>query len=253
MSDMDKVITQIEQLLRMTEENGCTEAEAQNAAARVQKLLLKHNLDMSAIQSSPQAPEVESTTEEFAEPHRGAWKWQTHIGIQVAKNMSCKCLIEKPQRETAHQWGSEGKLYFIGNPTNLKACVALHNFLIKQMIFLAMTAKTSANGSGGKTFLNAYLTGMSHRVICRLREDFAQAVKETVTESEQDGSGNTMDKVRNTMMVLADKNDEYVTRVWGGTRGIPIGQSASQNREAYQQGYGDGSKVQIHKRPELGE
>lgn len=80
------ILEKVKKLLSMTEENGCTEAEAESSFEAAQRLLAKHNLDLSQVDGEP-APRkmvMKRAT------HKWNAAWRSLLADAVAKNFCCK-------------------------------------------------------------------------------------------------------------------------------------------------------------------
>lgn len=232
----DVILDKIEALLNMTEENGCTEHEAANAAARVQRLVIKHNIDLTKLTMSREESEsafnVITMVEDFAAPHPGSWKWQLELASTIVDTLGCDLVYNRPMPKR----GLDGCLYFVGNRGNCAASVRIFNFLIRQMIFLATNSKNEAKRNGENTagYLPSYLVAMCHRVRERLRESH----KETMAELGESAT--------TTMLAVASKTSAYVAKKWPKLRSRSYASTTVSNSDAYNRGKRDASKVKLN-------
>lgn len=107
----EKIMNKINALLEKTTENGCTPAEAAEAAAMVQKLLAKHHLELT--EQRDVAEDVLGCVEIIKH------EWEIRLASVLAENGCCEVVI--------HQRGREKKLSFMGRETDLNAVLSLYD------------------------------------------------------------------------------------------------------------------------------
>ena len=108
-----KVLEKIKNLLDMTVENGCTIAEAANAAKKAQSLIAEFNVSMSQLDIK------EEVGEESIKISR---QWMKSLASIVSKNMCCEYIISIRNRKVTAR--------FTGLETHRKSCVAMYEKLI---------------------------------------------------------------------------------------------------------------------------
>lgn len=107
----EKIMNKINALLEKTTENGCTPAEAAEAAAMVQKLLAKHHLELT--EQREVAEDVLGCVEIMKH------EWEARLANVLAENGCCQVVL--------HRIGGEKKLSFMGRETDLNAVLALYD------------------------------------------------------------------------------------------------------------------------------
>lgn len=92
----EKIIEKIRKLLEMTEENGCSEAEAMTAALMAQKMMAKYDIDIVDVKS-----DVKNMTEEIGEmvvdttlKGNFSTKWKIQLAGIIATNFRCKVYMQ---------------------------------------------------------------------------------------------------------------------------------------------------------------
>ena len=84
------IVELIQKILSKTTESGCTEAEASEAFAKAQAMLLKHNLSMDDVRCK----DSKDGEEQFADEgvfQTGRWTYEQNLAYHVIKN---HCFIE---------------------------------------------------------------------------------------------------------------------------------------------------------------
>ena len=147
-----KVIDNIQKLLNMTMERGCTEAEAARAAEMVQKLLFKHKLLMAEVQAQKgdtKGPRIiELDGDITSQKNYGKWKPQLAWG--VARYNFC----------TGFQDPYRGKFIFIGQEVEVQIAKELYEWLVTQLEDVVRVACFNYQGySRISTFRRAFFTG----------------------------------------------------------------------------------------------
>ena len=104
--DMDAVIAKIQKLISLTKGTH-SEAEADTAMRRAQELMMKHGLDMAALEAAD--PSKKDTVERVKETQRARVKyhWQRQLAKYVAEAHFCYHLIRTQWVDAV--WGSEGQ------------------------------------------------------------------------------------------------------------------------------------------------
>ena len=106
----------IQMLLKKTVENGCTEAEAANAAKLVQNLLAKYKLELNAL-GNDKNEDVNLYDYSFTR------KWTELLIHTVANNMCCKTITDYTKEHKV--------VSILGYKTDVNAVVAMCDTLIK--------------------------------------------------------------------------------------------------------------------------
>lgn len=152
----EQVLNKVRKLLRMTTERGCTEAEARQAAAMAQRLLIAHRLDQAALdvtdREMPQDPQV------WADPLDASCRtrvspWRSRLAGAVARANGCAVYY------------SGGQIRIVGTPDNVTATRYIYDFCAREIDRLAK--QYSGNG---RTWLASWRVGAATGVTEVLRE-----------------------------------------------------------------------------------
>lgn len=237
------LLDKIKALLSMTEENGCSENEAQNAASLASRLLLKHGLDMATVEAHTSDKELEDkvdgTRYTVDQLHRGAYSWQIRLADDVAHVMLCKALFCGK-----YQGSKTLTVEFIGRRTNVDAAIQLYQFLLKQFNVIAAKKIQEAyaeqmirygNFTIGKMWRKSFLIGISNRVRVRLIEEFVNDVQEMGAQDH--------------VIVRFDECAIYVAAKRTGT--VKDTTSKRLNPEAYAKGVHAGNSVKFARDKEI--
>ena len=119
---MKEIISKIRKLLAMTEENGCSEGEAMNAALMAQKLMAKHNLTVADIDDDTSKGKIVEV--EFDAGTK--YKWKYRLANIVAINFCCKVFVV-----------DRSKIVFYGYENHAKIASDVFKFLFETGIRLA--------------------------------------------------------------------------------------------------------------------
>lgn len=233
----EQVLAKISALLEMTTGRGCSEAEAQSAAAKVANLLTAYNIDAAEVQVKSGVRQAEPVTHDktpYRTFHKGSWSWQLTLAGAVERACFCRVITYKP---ILHGWNKRaGSILWIGTDTNIMAAAALFNFLLDQFGPLATLARAQAmkdarkTGGGGIGYgwVASFYTGLAYRVAERLRD----SVK--VEQSTPSAAP--------VALALYNANDAYALTQWGKTRPLRHGNTIN-NSDAYGAGRAAGDRV----------
>jgi len=164
----EKVIDTIQKLLRLREGTS-SQAEAESAAAKVQELLFKYNLEMAEVNSH--VPEDERTVgqEEFQTgegKNEGTWIQQLYW--MVSKYNFCFALILSHPRKK-----SETKMGVVGRPGSVQAVQYLVEWLIPEARNLAKQSFREYEGWEKKgKFTRGFLSGFVIGIGGKLYEEW---------------------------------------------------------------------------------
>jgi hypothetical protein len=108
-----KIVDLIQKMLHKTVESGCTEAEASEAFAKAQAMLLKYNLSMDDVRCTDSADGEEQFADEAAFA-TGRWTYEQNLAYHVIKN---HCFVEG--YFAARNAGKDKVLYLFGTQANV--------------------------------------------------------------------------------------------------------------------------------------
>lgn len=222
----DSILNKIQKLLNMTTERGCTQPEAENAAAQVQRLLFKYKLSMAEVEAAdPDEKQVNHITEQsqFTGIKKNEGRWRSTLAHKVARYNFCNCL-------QSHRGLS---VYFIGTETDIEVVKELYFWIIEQLEELCRQALMDYEGPDrAPTFRRAFFESAVMTIGNRLYRE-REALKE---ESEM-----------STALVL--KTDEmlkgYMDRYYPKLRHARF--SSTSSWDGSQAGHAAGEQVNINR------
>jgi len=238
----ESMLGKIQALMKKTVANGCTEAEAQLAAEKASKLLLKYNLDMQQVteHGTADAQEVGHDNLQYNKTGVKNIYWQRELIKGCCEITNCKILFSSMNYD-------KGRAYMtiIGKPLNVQSAKQMFNFLSTTFVDLAIANRKMATKCAqligekiGSGYLNAYLTGMSDRVVGRMRRDFDLEVEKQ--------------EAKKYLMAVNTENREYMYRTFRVRNRKAQGSSAHNNSSAYGRGYTAGANVGLREHKKLG-
>lgn len=171
---MENVINQIKNLLNKTIENGCSEAEAATAAGIAQKLLTKHRLTLTEIQTEKSKFDERFKYDPF-EIFRNVTTWRSILLHNICEVNGCKSLI----RHDVLKGKRISYFTIIGTEEDSKNAQAFYLFLRDAIESLAKMEQ-AVHGGRGKSWANSWKLGCTNAVVTRLREANKEAKEESV-------------------------------------------------------------------------
>ncbi len=255
-ADIETIIRRIAHLMNRTEARGATPEEAATAAARVQALLLKHNLDMATVQAKT-GDKSEYTKDWFrfhpkkAGGYIACWR---QLAGAVAGGNFCRVVSVV----------GTGDGFIVGEQVNVAAVVAMYNRLqdtLERMATQAWLREDSGErlhrdaGIDGvplarqsMSWKRAYLFGAVRVIDSRLQAERKRAEEQ---HTQQDGRETEAGEVR-ALVVIKDKEvGEALARffpVVGKARVAGIGYLGA---DADAAGARDAATVDLHGRASL--
>ncbi len=209
--ERNKIIDTIQHLLNMTPERGCTEAEAATAMQMAQNLLIKHNLDMASISTDDTGNQDESQLIDEPIDFDTYQPWRWSLVAAVAHSNFCKTIR------------SSGVIRILGRKANVRAVVAMYNWLEPQVIRLA---SKSGYVRGEKT---SYILGVISTLRGKLAESMAKAEQQAET--------------RALVLNVQSEIDNWYRRQYPH---VHSARSSTIHAGAYGHGQADGGKVSIY-------
>lgn len=166
MSVVDKILA----LRRLSENKSATPAEAANAAARVQELMLKHQITEAALGPSEQSVEWDRNP---LFSSRKSCKWRTALAVGIAKVNACRAMRAVRPDGSIH-------ITVVGRASDIEVVRYLYAFLEREIDRLAKEYLKSNDRPPGSGMLigESYRIGCVVRIIARLEEQKAAVVAE---------------------------------------------------------------------------
>lgn len=178
----EALVARIRKLMAMTEAAGCTEAEASNAASRIQAILAEHNIDMAEVASISDAPEKREKT---AHQRAAMYRYQRTLMAALAKNNFCMHFInEVTKPDPRGRFGQRTvKCHFLlGRMVNVHVTAMTYDYLVDTMDrllpYLGMQKR-------GKEAL-LWLEGCTDRLVERLDERREAAEAESAAKAREE-------------------------------------------------------------------
>ena len=166
MSIVDKILA----LRRLSENKSATPAEAANAAARVQELMVKHQITEATLGTSEQSVEWDRDPI-FAS--KKSCKWRTSLAVGVAKVNACRAMRAVKPDGSIH-------ITIVGRASDIEVVRYMYAFIESTIDRLAkeyLKSSDRPNGSGMRLG-NSYRLGFVIRIIARLEEQKPTTIAE---------------------------------------------------------------------------
>jgi len=169
------VLDKIQGLLNMTEANGCSEAEAANAAAAASALMLKHRIERAELDKD-EKPELIEVIIDFGFKRTTSWKF--HLLGQIARLNGCFIVFD------SQRLGNSGAYSAYGRSENIVIVRWLYKYLVENIERLAKEQKPGGMSRGeGKRWNNSFKLGASDRISNRLQEEHDREKQRNVSET----------------------------------------------------------------------
>jgi hypothetical protein len=128
--NVESLMKVVQALMAKTVERGATEAEAREAAAKVQELLQRYNIDMRAAASQDDDP-AEDYSGEYVKYGEVGYErdWRRALLSSIARGNFCRIVLAGGK--------GTGGAYVVGQPHNIQVVMYLFNSLSVQLRHLA--------------------------------------------------------------------------------------------------------------------
>jgi hypothetical protein len=165
-----RVLDLIAKLKAVTVENGATVDEAAAAAARMQHLVLKHNIEVAELEAAGTVEKSPYGKEWMDYGAKGVWQWRRDLGAAVAEHNFCR---------VAYPMGQPG-LWIVGQPHNVAAVRVLYDYLaatIKRLNdewyrdYKTNCAATGRAPENATRFQDSFCKGAAAMVAARMKEE----------------------------------------------------------------------------------
>lgn len=255
--DLNSILKRLKKLQKLYEGAKAinSEAEAQNAAAKIQAILTQYNLSMAdldgvAEERKSDITEDNSLTDKWQKKAGGSW--DQLLLYSICKYNFCYCIVSSRQigrmnRNGKYVYEKRSKYIVIGKKENIEVVKWLFDILARnlyemglkrfaeyqnddtQAIYRVFTGEKKMHRG---TFLRSYLAGAAHGVQMRLKEERDKELQAQVQVSA--------------LVLRSDKQlDDYVADKYpklGRAKGMHIGSAYAANK-----GMQDGRKMTISK------
>lgn len=225
-----KIVERIQKLLRLRDNAG-TQAEAENAAAKVQELLFKHNLEMSEVESHTPDSEKSKVERQFFASDQGKNEstWVSQLYGVLARYNFCMVVIHHGDMRYKNR---NPEIAVLGKPENIAVVNYLADWLVPRI--RSMSKETFNDYSGyekrGK-FTRGFLVGCVSGIQNKLHTEW---------QALQDSATSTALVVVNTQE-LTEAKDSLYGKLSQGKR------SSLSSQAGYQSGYNAGRSMSFQK------
>lgn len=160
--ERDEIIALVEKLLAMTEDAGCTQAEAVAFALRAQRLIAEHHIADDELGNSREPERMAGV--ESVPMHR---EWRDLLADVVARNFRCctySVAYAKERRRGARRRGNAAiRTVFYGYASDANAAAVTFNHLYRTGHLLASNPKTGRKlkGADYRNFTLGFVQGIS--------------------------------------------------------------------------------------------
>ena len=230
------IIDQIKALLNQTVDNGCTEAEAANAAAVAQKLLTKHRINLVDLQDSvSEQPQYNFgyhfENDDFETGGKIA-SWKHTLFFTICRSNGCRGIVHSDFRPGKQRLVSDKRFIVIGTEQDSVLAKAFYIFLRDVVEDLAKKNQPSGLGRGqGKSWSTSFKTGCAYAIAARLLDTL---------EKEKETSNSTA------IVRLDNQDKELDNWIKKNTNVTPLNRQApSVLAEAYNKGKAVGNTVSL--------
>lgn len=158
---LDPIISRIRKLLALSRDAGATEAEAAVAAAKVQELLLTHNLEMAALDQAPSSDRAKE-----AHTKAAMYKYQQDLMAALAANNFCRHWINEERVHSNGKIRNAKRHYLLGRRVNIMTTQMTYDYLVDTMDRLLPWQGMEKRGKNAL----AWLAGCTSRLVERLND-----------------------------------------------------------------------------------
>ena len=167
MAGNEAIIDKVRKLLNMTEDKGCSVAEAASAAALAQKLLSEHRLSVADLGEAP-GMEEKIHNDSFLYEGERIVHWKSDLASTICNVNGCKMYYSNRYGTRASgRYGNLLRYQIIGRDSDIAVVTYFFNYLTAEIDRLANQAQRNGQGRG-KTWSNSFKHGASLEVCQRL-------------------------------------------------------------------------------------
>lgn len=236
--DLEKIKNKLAKLMRLYEgaKEINSEGEAQNAAAKIQAILIQYNLEMSDINTEEENKnEVGEESMSYYTYKFIGGDWEFKLMSVICRWNFCQLLFTKRIKQ----------MHVLGEKENIEVVKWLHSVLCRKFVGFGKdkykvfkeTPEYLFDPIGLDTFLRRYLTGCSEGLNTKFYdEDRARRMNEQVLATKI--TALVVRKNEAIQQFIQDKYPKLKTAKVGG----PVKYGS-----AHRMGYNDGKNVEIHK------
>lgn len=175
------VILKIQALCALRDDKGATEAEAANAAEKVQYLLAKYNLDMATVLASGGKSDVGSERVRQSATDRTVYKWRRDLMQRIGKVNFCHVSIRIVLQGNKDIFDG---FEIIGRQANVVATRVMFDYLTQTIERLAREWATSQGGNIFAKPAILFREGCAERLMERLSYRYDEILRKQREEAE---------------------------------------------------------------------
>jgi hypothetical protein len=186
------IIERIRKILKKTEENGCTEVEAQNAFKLASHIMAQYNLTMADVESTGQ-PDGEEIGwfEEEAYEAGGRWTLEDNYAYFLVKEFF---FVEGYIRTRRTNGRTDKRLYLFGKPSNVEVAKWAFGALIDAFdrLFREYRYRTGAPAAERRIFVTGIARGFEDKMREERQALEIQRDMECRAEGKSNGPGTAL-------------------------------------------------------------
>jgi hypothetical protein len=250
-----KIIERVRNLMSRRDHSSTPEAEAQNAAAMISRLLIEHGLSEESVVTTDEDKKVVSKNATMGVKRGQNFEWVIILAHAVGEACLCEVLMT-PETRT---------VIFIGRPTDVAVASETYAWLSECLVHLSFRAtygipmpkegepfkyvrtkmgtefacpkdwgwhKCNRPDQGGTQYRRSFIFGCAQRVAERLIAERAKQVDELGSQ------------VTALVAVRGEENKEYIAKTWPKLSKFKTG-GRKLDADAYYHGRKEGDKVQL--------
>jgi len=185
MQDNNKIIDKIRKVLALT--SSPNEGEAASAAARVQEMLAKYNLQLGDV--------IEKKADEAIQIYKGmrtpSRPWCRQIAVATASLYFCRYYYTFVKEGAARKCGyiRYDEHYFVGRPHNAAVAMMMFEYLTKTVERLAVAGSKSVPATERTSYMTSFRTACALRLNARIYARLTETIKSATRSTEVNGSG----------------------------------------------------------------
>lgn len=220
-----EIIEKIKKLLTFKEgaERINSQAEIENATARIQELLLKHNLTLSEVEShETKTKQVFTKHNKEVHLNKVDGDWQLSLGTTIAKNFLCELVVSKKD-------STNMIFYILGSPENVEIVSQTLDYLIPMIKLMATKAFSNQDLFKKNKFKRDYCKGCAMGISKKLKEENARLAAEN-------------NKIQSLVISNKEKLNSFMKDEFAK---LGSKKSSYNMNEAFASGYRDGQKIDV--------
>jgi hypothetical protein len=229
-----EVLDRVRKLLDRTTANGCTEAEAQEALAKAQRLMDEHNLSMAHFER--ETGQAAGGVEFVAWESDTAHSHYVAAMLVVQEAFPVVAVMHQFKRRTAGGRGKTVKvdITLYGDPANVEAATWALDFLATS--FRSLWDRYRVRHRAGTAMMKGYYHGLGDGFLAKLKQSRAELERQLPGSSK----------------ALALRAERFREMARDANPGMELQKVGYRDGSAYDQGYKDGQEINLARPVEQG-